>query len=53
MSATPFNVADQIATSDDMLLGGRVKLRQPLDGYRVAIDPVILAASVPAQEKGN
>ena len=35
-------------TSDDTLLGGRVKLRQPLDGYRVAIDPVLLAASVPA-----
>jgi tRNA1(Val) A37 N6-methylase TrmN6 len=51
MSAAPFNVADQIATSDDMLLGGRVKLRQPLDGYRVAIDPVILAASVPAREQ--
>jgi tRNA1(Val) A37 N6-methylase TrmN6 len=37
-----------IATSDDTLLGGRVKLRQPVDGYRVAIDPVILAAAVPA-----
>ncbi len=37
-----------IATSDDALLGGRVTLRQPLDGYRVAIDPVILAAAVPA-----
>ena len=40
--------AELIATSDDMLLGGRVKLRQPLHGYRVAIDPVILAAAVPA-----
>jgi tRNA1(Val) A37 N6-methylase TrmN6 len=51
MSDIPFNVADRIATSDDMLLGGRVKLRQPRDGYRVAIDPVILAASVPAREQ--
>ncbi|HEY3916255.1 MAG TPA: methyltransferase [Stellaceae bacterium] len=36
------------ATSDDTLLGGRVRLRQPRDGYRVAIDPVLLAAAVPA-----
>ena len=34
--------------SDDTLLGGRVRLRQPRDGYRVAIDPVLLAAAVPA-----
>lgn len=40
--------AELIATSDDTLLGGRVKLRQPLDGYRVAIDPVILAAAIAA-----
>jgi tRNA1(Val) A37 N6-methylase TrmN6 len=40
--------AELAATSDDTLLGGRVKLRQPLDGYRVAIDPVLLAAAVPA-----
>ncbi len=40
-----------IATSDDTLLGGRVRLRQPLDGYRVAIDPVLLAAAVPAARK--
>jgi tRNA1(Val) A37 N6-methylase TrmN6 len=35
-------------TSDDALLGGRVQFRQPVDGYRVAIDPVLLAAAVPA-----
>ncbi len=34
--------------TDDTLLDGRVKLRQPRDGYRVAIDPVLLAAAVPA-----
>lgn len=34
--------------TDDTLLGGRVKLRQPKDGYRAAIDPVLLAASVRA-----
>jgi tRNA1(Val) A37 N6-methylase TrmN6 len=34
--------------SEDALLGGAVRLRQPRSGYRVAIDPVLLAASVPA-----
>lgn len=34
--------------SDDALLGGRVKLLQPTEGYRAAIDPVLLAAAVPA-----
>ena len=34
--------------SEDALLGGRIKFFQPVLGYRVAIDPVILAASVPA-----
>ena len=32
----------------DTLLGGRLALRQPQSGYRVAIDPVLLAAAVPA-----
>lgn len=45
-SASP---AGQLATSDDQLLGGRVSLRQPLEGYRAAIDPVLLAAAVPAR----
>jgi len=36
------------ASTDDTLLGGRVRLAQPQQGYRVAIDPVFLAASVPA-----
>lgn len=34
--------------TEDLLLGGRVRLRQPRDGYRAAIDPVLLAAAVPA-----
>ena len=34
--------------SVDQLLGGRVELRQPVNGYRAAIDPVFLAASIPA-----
>jgi tRNA1(Val) A37 N6-methylase TrmN6 len=40
--------AAQLRVSEDTLLDGRVKLRQPLSGYRVAIDPVLLAAAVPA-----
>jgi tRNA1(Val) A37 N6-methylase TrmN6 len=32
--------------TQDYLLGGRVQIRQPADGYRVAIDPIFLAASV-------
>lgn len=34
--------------SEGTLLGGRVRLKQPVEGYRVAIDPVFLAAAVPA-----
>lgn len=33
-------------TSEDALLGGRVRLLQPAEGYRVAVDPVLLAAAV-------
>lgn len=33
-------------TTTDMVLGGRVKIIQPDDGYRVAIDPVLLAAAI-------
>lgn len=33
----------------DTLLDGRVRLTQPKHGYRVAIDPVMLAAAVPAR----
>jgi tRNA1(Val) A37 N6-methylase TrmN6 len=38
----------EIAFSQDALLGGRLIIRQPLHGYRVAIDPLLLAASVEA-----
>ena len=36
------------AATEDALIGGRVTLRQPAAGYRAAIDPVLLAAAVPA-----
>lgn len=35
--------------TEDGFLGGRVQLRQPAQGFRAAMDPVFLAASVPAQ----
>lgn len=35
------------------LLGGRVRLLQPVHGYRAAIDPVLLAAAVPLHGPGR
>jgi tRNA1Val (adenine37-N6)-methyltransferase len=35
--------------SDDKFLCGRLRLLQPLKGYRAATDPVLLAAACPAQ----
>jgi len=39
---------DEALCTDDTLLDGRIKLRQPARGYRAAIDPIFLAASLPA-----
>ena len=36
-------------TTEDLFLGGRVRLRQPRGGYRAATDPVFLAAACPAR----
>ncbi|MEP3115582.1 methyltransferase [Nisaea sp.] len=38
------------AVTEDSLLGGRVRFLQPVEGYRAAVDPVLLAASAPAQD---
>jgi tRNA1(Val) A37 N6-methylase TrmN6 len=38
-------------TSTDRFLGNRLHLIQPAQGYRAAIDPVLLAAAVPAREE--
>jgi tRNA1(Val) A37 N6-methylase TrmN6 len=38
-----------LETSQDVLLGGRIVLRQPRRGYRVAVDPLLLAATIPAR----
>ena len=40
-------------TSQDSLLNGAVSLRQPKSGYRVAVDPVFLAAAVPLRAGQN
>jgi tRNA1Val (adenine37-N6)-methyltransferase len=37
------------ATSDGTLLGGRVTYRQKRQGYRTGIEPILLAACVPAR----
>lgn len=38
------------AVTEDSLLGGCVRFLQPVEGYRAAVDPVLLAASAPAQD---
>ena len=35
--------------SENEYLGGRVRIRQPVTGYRAGVDPVLLAASIPAR----
>jgi tRNA1(Val) A37 N6-methylase TrmN6 len=40
---------NDMPTTLDTVLGGRVILHQPALGYRVAIDPILLAAACPAE----
>ncbi len=42
-------VLPKTPVSRDTLLGGQVVLLQPANGYRAAIDPVLLAAAIPAK----
>lgn len=35
--------------TEDAFLGGRLRLRQPANGYRAGMDPVLLASAVPAR----
>lgn len=44
---------EAVVDKADSLLGGQVGLHQPRGGYRVAVDPVLLAASVPAASTGR
>ncbi len=46
MQLSPEN---DIKFTEDALLGGRILIRQPVNGYRVAIDPIFLAASIDVQ----
>lgn len=39
--------------TEDRFLGGRVRLLQPKQGYRAGVDPVLLAAAVPARAGQN
>lgn len=43
------NGPDPAELTQDAFLGGRLSLFQPRKGYRAGIDPVLLAASVPAR----
>lgn len=45
---TQIDIAGADETIDDFL-GGRVRLIQPKDGYRVSMDTVMLAATIPAK----
>lgn len=45
--------AADAAVTRDALLGGRVVFDQPAQGYRAAIDPVMLAAALPAAFRGR
>ena len=40
---------EQIETSEDAVLGGRLRLRQPLRGHRVGHDAILLAATTDAR----
>lgn len=43
------SISDTEPLTHDAFLGGRLTLAQPARGYRAGIDPVLLAASVPAR----
>ncbi len=36
-------------TTNDAFLGGRIRLRQPVVGYRAGVDPVLLASAIKAK----
>ena len=38
-----------VTNTQDHLLGGRVSYKQPADGFRSGIEPVLLAAAIPAR----
>lgn len=52
MTAVNEDAGDTVLTQDS-LLDGAVRLSQKRNGYRAAIDPVLLAAAVPAVRSGG
>src|SRR5476651_388503 len=50
MPGLPMNFAPMVAeTSEDAVLGGRLRLRQPMRGHRVGHDAILLAAATGAR----
>jgi tRNA1(Val) A37 N6-methylase TrmN6 len=49
MNCAPMHVDPMLETSDDAVLGGRLRLRQPLRGHRVGHDAILLAAATGAR----
>jgi tRNA1(Val) A37 N6-methylase TrmN6 len=47
-SQTSFMTAQEI--TEDALLGGRIRVRQPARGYRVNVDTLLLAAAIEARD---
>lgn len=43
------NSPSPLSLTDDWFLGNRLQIHQPVQGYRAAIDPIFLAALVPAK----
>lgn len=41
--------SDTMTTTEDHFLGGRLVIRQPVNGYRAGSDPMFLAAAVPGR----
>ncbi len=46
-------IFDETTESCDDFFGGKIKLIQPLKGYRAGVDPVLLAAALPRNLKGT
>lgn len=43
----------ELEITEDALLGGRIRIRQPKRGYRVNVDTLLLAATLPQQRIGG
>lgn len=43
----------ELETTEDALLGGKIRVRQPARGYRVNVDTLLLAAALPADGIGQ